>query len=62
MKQLSPRSPGVSCNNQVKRWEAGEGRKLGKGVGWALNEGEFLSDFTERLFEQGARFYEAETD
>lgn len=46
--------------NQVKRWEEAEGRKLRTGVGWAFNEDQFVTDFTDRLFEQGARFYEAE--
>jgi hypothetical protein len=48
-------------DDQIKRWEKGEGRKLGSGVGWGMNEDiGLLVSFSERLFEQGARFYEAE--
>jgi hypothetical protein len=47
--------------NQVRRWEKAEGRKLGSGVGWARDEPQLLTDFSNRLFELGGRFYEAET-
>ena len=46
--------------DQVSRWETGEGRRLGKGIGWAMGEGVLMTDFSERLFEMGGRVAEAE--
>ena len=44
----------------MRRWEAAEGRELGEIIGWALNEGELVTNFADRLFEQAGPFYEAE--
>jgi hypothetical protein len=49
-------------NDQARRWEKGEDRQLGKGVGWSLVEGDVVTDFRDRLFELGGRLVEAELE
>jgi len=46
--------------NQVARWEKALGRPLGEGAGFHIDEGAFVSRFSERLFEEGGRFAETE--
>lgn len=46
--------------DRIRRWEKGEGRDLGEGVGWSLEEGELVTNFRDRLFELGGRLLEAE--
>ncbi len=46
--------------DQIRRWEKGEGRDLGVGVGWSLEEDELVTNFRDRLFELGGRLLEAE--
>jgi hypothetical protein len=49
--------------DQVRRWEAAEGREMGSGVGFAsLDElGPLVQRFDDLLFEHGGRFLETET-
>jgi hypothetical protein len=48
--------------DQVRRWEKGEGRRLGTYDEWTTDGplGRIPTNLADRLFEQGGRFYETE--